>query len=284
MPESPSPEDQPLASVSVIVPTKDSARTLARCLESIQAAAKVARAAGVETESIVVDNPGSQDATSEIAAQLADRLAIKGPERSAQRNHGAELATGDVVVFIDSDMVLESDMTLDVARLFGRDPAVGAAVLPEYAFGEGFLASCRVLEKQLYLGDDAVEAARAFRTTAFVEVGGYERALVGPEDWELPERVRDRGWAVARTPAGVWHDEGRIDLGAQFKKKRYYGRSIGQYRRMRPADARGHFRRSSLIRQPGLLARHPLEAVGLAVLKSVEATGILMGMWDTRKS
>jgi hypothetical protein len=38
---------------------------------------------------------------------LADKVATKGPERSAQRNHGMiDLASGEYVMYIDADMVL----------------------------------------------------------------------------------------------------------------------------------------------------------------------------------
>ena len=49
------------------------------------------------------------------------------------------------------------------------------------------------------------------------------------EDWDLPDRVARDGWTIGRLEAGVWHDEGRIQLRAAFAKKRYYGRSAPDY-------------------------------------------------------
>lgn len=48
-------------------------------------------------------------------------------------------------------------------------------IVPERSFGEGYLASCRVLEKSLYVGDSDVEAPRAFRVELFDQIGGGTR-------------------------------------------------------------------------------------------------------------
>ena len=124
--------------VSLIVPTRNSARTLAACLESCR------NQTHPDVEVIVVDN-SSTDGTIEIAQALADRTFDQKPERSAQRNRGAAESTGEIVVFIDSDMVLEPTVVADAVAVFERRPEVGAVIIPERSFGEGFFASCRVL-------------------------------------------------------------------------------------------------------------------------------------------
>src|ERR1700733_4303935 len=86
--------------VSVVVTTRNSGQTLEACLRSIR------RQAYEPTELVVVDNH-STDGTVEIARRYADHVATIGPERSAQRNHGATLASGALLLFIDADMVLD---------------------------------------------------------------------------------------------------------------------------------------------------------------------------------
>ena len=73
-------------SVSVIVPTKNSERTIERCLKSI----KEQNYKNIEL--IVVDNY-SEDKTFEIANKYADKIIKKGPERSVQRNYGAKISS-----------------------------------------------------------------------------------------------------------------------------------------------------------------------------------------------
>lgn len=255
--------------LTVVVPTRNSARTLAACLRSV-------RDQTLPVELIVVDN-SSSDTTIAIAQEHADRVLVGGPERSAQRNAGWRAGAGPAVMFVDSDMRLEPELAEQGLALFAADERLGAVVLPELAFGEGYFAACRSLEKRLYLGDGAVEAARVFRREALQQVGGYDERLTGPEDWDLPDRVVASGWRLGRTTGYVWHDEGYVRLGQQFEKKRYYGGGVHRYRQIVPPERRRQVHRRSLIDLQAL-ARDPLHTPGLVALKIVEAAGLASGV------
>ena len=261
--------------VSFVVPTKDSARTLESCLASLRGQTHD------DMETIVVDN-ASSDATPDIARRLADRFEVRGPERSAQRNHGTACSTGDVVIFVDSDMVLEPHLAAATVAAFTASPDIGALVIPERSFGDGFLTRCRVLEKDLYVGDDRVEAPRAFRRPVIEALGGWAETLVAAEDWDLADRTVEAGVGIGRVDAWIWHDEGRLRLRTTFRKKRYYGRWIDLYLSTRSGGGR-KFARTALLSQPGRLARHPLLTAGLFVLKATEATGLVLGIRDARR-
>lgn len=262
--------------VSFVVPTRNSARTIRACLESIRAQR------GQEVELVVVDN-SSTDATPEIARALADVALTAGPERSAQRNVGAAASRGAFLVFVDSDMVLEPDVASQVAHGFGHDRGLGALVLPELAFGTGFWARCRMLEKRLYLGDASVEAARAFRRDAFEAASGYDTMLLGGEDWDLPDRLRRDGWRVGRVAAHVHHDEGRLTLRGTFRKKRYYGRTVMPYVARHGRVGARRAARLALLRQPSRFVRQPATSFGLLGLKAVELAGLTIGILDGRR-
>lgn len=262
--------------VSFVVPTRDSARTLDACLGSLRAQTHP------DVEVIVVDN-ASTDRTAEIARRYADRFADHGPERSAQRNHGTALSTGQSVVFIDSDMVLEPHLATAVASAF-EDPRLSALVIPERSFGEGFLVRCRTLEKDLYVGDEGVEAPRAFRRKTIEALGGWNEQLTAAEDWDLADRAAEAGAVIGRVDAWIWHDEGRIRLPAAFARKRYYGQWIDQYLRTRGGRGKRKFARTALVRRPLRLLRHPLLTAGLVLLKSTEAAGLLLGVRDARRA
>lgn len=250
--------------ISFVIPTRDNARTIARCVAS-------AAEQGGDVEVIVVDN-GSSDGTPDIAmASGADLVFTAGPERSAQRNCGYERATGAVVVFIDSDMVLEPGVA-DALRVCFADPAVVGAVLPELAFGDGYLADSRALEKRLALGDPAVEAARAFRGEILDEVGAYDERFFGFEDFELADRVAATGGLIGRAAVGVRHDEGRVQLLRLLRKKHYYGTQwAGGRRGLAPERLRRRSVRSDVVRDD--LVHVP----GLVLLKAVDTAGLTAG-------
>lgn len=263
--------------VSFVVPTKNAARTITACLESMR------QHLDSTVEIVVVDN-GSTDGTAEGAERLADRLVHQGPERSAQRNHGARVSRGEYLVFIDADMLVDDRTAGEVVAALEADPTLSAAVIPELAFGSGYLARCRGLEKRLYLGDETVEAPRAFRRTAFFELGGFDETLFGGEDWDLVDRARAAGFRIGRLTSPVLHDEGRINLKTTFKKKRYYGTSLARYLELHPSSGRSKLARLSLLRRPGILVRSIHLVPGLVLLKLVEGSGLALGIRAGRRS
>jgi glycosyltransferase involved in cell wall biosynthesis len=265
--------------VSIVVPTRDSGRTIAACLRSCRTQRT---SPDVRVELIVVDNHSS-DATATIAARYADLVLTAGPERSAQRNLGLGAATGGIVGFVDSDMVLSAGVVAAVARLLGADRQLGGAVVPELSVGEGYLAGCRALEKRLYVGDPDVEAARFFRTDVVRSVGGYREDLRAGEDWDLADRLEAAGHRMGRIDVPIRHDDGRISLRQTFRKKRYYGRSFADYLDTRTPGRRRRLSRPALLAHPVALARDPVHAGGLVVLKAVEAGGLALGVLDARR-
>jgi glycosyltransferase involved in cell wall biosynthesis len=266
------PEPEPGAAVSVIVPTRNAGTVLARCLASVRAQTRPAASL------IVVDN-GSEDDTVGIARQFADIVVDQGPERSAQRNHGASLATGSHLLFIDADMVLQPGVIEDCLHVQQAGGAA-AVIIPETSFGSGFWSRCRWFERTCYEGDNRIEAARFFLRDAFFEAGGYDVSMVGGEDWDLSHRVRGGG-TLPRTRARILHDDGRLTLLGAAAKKRYYATGYARYFRKRGprglAEA-NPLLRGAFVRHWRRFCRHPLLALGMMTLKTAELLGALIGL------
>jgi arabinofuranan 3-O-arabinosyltransferase len=176
-------------------------------------------------------------------------------------------------------MIADHGMVSEIASAFDHDHELTALVLPERSIGTGFWAECKILEKQLYLGDATVEAARAFRRATFDAVRGFdERIHGGGEDWDLPDRIRAQGGKIGRTKAGVTHDEGHVSLVHDLRKKMYYGRTFGRYAAKHPRRTLGLLVRPSAVgRLPRLFVR-PSRAIGLVALKTLELFALCLGM------
>jgi glycosyltransferase involved in cell wall biosynthesis len=252
-----------LPSVSIVVPTRNSGRTLAACLASIRAQTYA------NVQVIVVDN-SSSDATQQIASESGYTVLTAGPERSAQRNEGARHATGSHLLFVDSDMVLEPGVVQECVAAASAGAA--AVIIPEISFGEGFWAGCKALERSLYVGDDDIEAARFYERDLFAQLDGFDEELNGPEDWDLSQRARRGGAVVDRTTSVIHHDEGRLRLGALLKKKYGYGKSYPAYRRKHRGVAARQSRlvRPAYVRRRQALAQRPATTAGMLAMKSLE--------------
>jgi glycosyltransferase involved in cell wall biosynthesis len=262
--------------VSVVVPTRNSERTLDACLKSIRLQVHE------PIELIVVDNHSTDD-TLRIARQYCDIVEIAGPERSAQRNHGARLAHGDYLLFIDSDMTLAAQVVGDCLNAARTINAPGV-IIPEVSVGEGFLAQCRALERSCYAGDDAIEAARFFPRLSFEESDGFDEKLTAFEDWDLSVRI-SAGRRFPRTASYITHDEGRLRLGAALAKKRNYGASFHYYWRKHGRSSLSQANpifRTAFIRNWRRLLHHPVLTIGFLSLKTLEAGAGIWGIVETK--
>ena len=170
--------------VSVIVPTKNSESTIDECLSSLR------NQTYQRIEIVVVDNH-SHDRTREIA-QKYGKVLVKGPERSSQRNFGAQAAAGCYVFFIDSDMKLTPKVVADCVNSVVHGHA-NAVIVPEISIGKGFWAKCKALERSCYIGDNSIEAARFFSKEIFFGVGQFDEQITGEEDWDLQARIAKAG-------------------------------------------------------------------------------------------
>ena len=251
--------------VCVVVTTRNNERTIEACLKSIR------EQTYPNFELIVVDN-FSWDRTPEIARLFANVFCQAGPERSAQRNLGAMSTNARYVYFVDSDMELSPQVLEECVReaLLGRI----AVIIPELATGQGFWARCKALEKQCYLGDDDMEAARFVDRERFISIGGYDGRMVGGgEDWDMSQRLLSKFCVNAgRIRSVAYHNEGNLTLGETLRKKYYYGRTILVYRTLNRDKAKAQLRliRPAFLSHRNLLIREPLLALGMIFMKTLE--------------
>ena len=251
--------------ISVIITTKNASRTLDRCLKSIK------NQSYKHIELIVVDN-NSTDNTQEIAREYTSKVYNKGPERSAQRNFGARKAKGKYLLIHDSDIYFDRNSVKECVKMVEKT-GCDAIILPEKSIGEGYWTKVKAFERSFYVGNDLIEAARFFDRKTFFEVGGYDRGLTACEDWDLQNRIREKGYKTFRVKIFLLHDEGKLSLFGNSKKKRYYAKWIKIYKERYPDLAKKQFSffyRFTLKKSIFNTIRHPFLMLSLIIMKSTE--------------
>lgn len=250
--------------VSVIVPTKNSSKTINNCLRSIKSQSYK------KIEIIVIDN-NSTDNTKILAKQFTPKIFNKGPERSQQRNFGAEISRGKYLLFIDSDMELEKNAVKEGVEILENNKKIGALVIPERSIGKGYWGECKVLEKSFYKGVSWIEAARFYRKNLFMKVKGFDLKLISGEDWDLSNRVGEIS-KVSRTSSFVIHNEGNVSIIQILKKKYYYSKYFSRYVDKSNVNSNSMIveRYNLFLSNPKKLFKHPLIGSGMLFLKTCE--------------
>ncbi|MES1201877.1 MAG: glycosyltransferase, partial [Pseudomonadota bacterium] len=126
----PIPDPPPL--VSLIIPTRDGAELLSRCIQTLKE-----KAGWPRTEFIVMDNDSdAPDALALFDSLRKDGIQVEhypGPFNfSAINNSGAKLARGSIIGFVNNDIEARSaDWLLEMVRWFSQSSvaAVGAKLL-----------------------------------------------------------------------------------------------------------------------------------------------------------
>jgi glycosyltransferase involved in cell wall biosynthesis len=173
--------------ISVIVCTRDRPELLRTCLESLS------KLQGALHEIIVVDN-GSGPETAQIAAGYPIRL-IREERRGLcrARNRGLTEARGEIVAFLDDDVIVDSHWLAAVAAGFASPLIAGVIGLvvpyelrtPSQRIFESLGGLGRGFKRQVYhrslpatpAGDIGVGANMAFRRTALLKHGPFHEGL-----------------------------------------------------------------------------------------------------------
>ena len=252
--------------VSVIITTRNEERNIENCIQSIL------KQTYSPIQIIVVDN-NSLDNTKKIAKKFTKFVYDKGPERSAQRNFGAQKAEGEYLVFIDCDMILTPKVIEECVKTISDK--VGGLVIPEESIGSGFWAKAKSLERSFYLGKDSIEAARFYPKKIITAVGGFDETLTGPEDWDLSQRVSHK-YHLGRINAMILHNEGNLSLRTTIQKKYYYAHKFKEYlnKDEHISNTAQQFsiigRYKIFFTQPKKLMKDPLLSAGMLFMKTSE--------------
>lgn len=258
--------------VSVLVPTRNSQRTLQKHLQSIR------NQSYPKIEIIVVDN-NSQDQTKTIARKFTKKIYNYGPERSAQRNFAAKKAKGKYLLVPDSDMILTRQVIKECVELAERRTEIKEIVIPEKSIGSGFWVKVKALERDCYAGEANIEAARFFEKKAFWSVGGYDEKMTGPEDWDFPQRIAAK-YPVGRVKAQILHDESKMSFFDYCERKYYYAQGVRRYLKSQKKAVFDssfiYFLRPAFYKNWRKLIRQPILTFGLiGLLVGEQVAGVL---------
>src|SRR5262245_1629380 len=198
------PAAQAAPKVSVVIPVYNAEATLEECL------AKLGRSTFEDFEVVVVDD-GSTDGSRGIMARFPVRVVPTsgrvGP--AAARNLGAQVATGEILFFIDSDVMVRPDTLAILVGGFARTGLDGfcGVQAAEMRYRDLVSQYKNLWMRWTYLrqtGDVPLfyTTAAAIRRDSFLRVGGFDVGYATPnvEDTAFGQKLRRLGVRVRIHP------------------------------------------------------------------------------------
>ena len=188
--------------ISVVIPVHNGGEYLSRCLDALLASS-------YESYELIVVDDASTDDSAEIARKKGVAV-FQLPHKSGPataRNLGAEMAKGDIVLFIDSDVLVRHDTISRVVSDFMNNPDL-AAVFGSYddsPDATDYLSQYRNLFHHFIHQDSKIEAntfwagCGAIRRNVFLKLKGFNELQYSKpsiEDIELGMRMRMMGHRI----------------------------------------------------------------------------------------
>lgn len=186
-------KEKPL--ISIVIPTLNEEKYLPNAITSIL------RQQNAPSFEIIVADCNSCDKTVEIAKRLANKVVENCKcTAAAARQAGAIAAQGELIAFIDADVILPPSFLSNVPKLFtdkntalayGPISPLESGKLTRF-FTKGFftvyLGAMHKLKKPMGVGTNLI-----VRKSAFFKISGFNTSLKTGEDLDLQKRMQKIG-------------------------------------------------------------------------------------------
>jgi len=235
--------------ISMIIPTYQEEEYIKETLVYLARAKSAATSKGIESEILVVDS--GHDKTFKFARRITDKV-FKFRERgvSKARNFGASKASGDILLFIDADVIVPVNLLEEVVRTFEDKATVAAIsrVLPRtlrphslsvskrlfYLLDDIFVKNC--VKHKLFLRFYNRGDVLAVYRESFFKTGGFNEKLAIMEITELILKLSEVG-RIALLNITVYESVRRLKQWGLLKSYLVWWRNYASYQLVRrPID------------------------------------------------
>lgn len=244
--------------ISIIIPTHNRADQLRRAIESVLSL----KENSAQFEFVVVDNNSTDFTKSLVESYSRHARYVFEPRTSftRARNTGAQHASGEILLYLDDDVVVQEGSLQKIERIFEDWPDCGVVagrILPKFAEQPpDWALACQrsfngwslydpdpprgVISTDIWEVTWAAGPMMAVRKSVFVEVGGFppdtvgvetnrgtnqfNKLYIGPGDYGLCHLIKNRGYKVYYSPAAsVQHVIPKLRFTVAFWRSRMIG-------------------------------------------------------------
>ena len=264
-----------LPGFSIIVPTYQRRDLVCDCLEAI---AELDYPGSVE---VIVIIDGSTDGTRTAIEALQIPIMLRIVEQpngglASARNAGAAIATGDVLLFLDDDMLCRRDLLTQHASSYreGADAVVGEIPIeggsPSGFLTEGIgawaeMSAQEAREREILTPFNIFGGQMSVRRAVFEQLGGFDTAFTrdggyGKEDADFGARLL-KSHCVVHNPQAVSSHRYIVTPGEYLRRGYLLGRADVRFANRHLALSEALFERNGQSRWRTRLVLRPLAAI-----------------------
>jgi glycosyltransferase involved in cell wall biosynthesis len=207
--------------ISVVVPTRNRPESLRRTLTGL-----VTQDLEPSIYEIIVVDDGSEPPVSTVGLGATPAIRVvrlEHGERSAARNAGAAHATGQTLVFVDDDMLVDRGLLrahLSAQEAWPGSLATGAILLADRVLrtpfgrfrGELEASALPLRRGPVAQANFAAAGNLSLPRTRFLELGGFDGNMASSEDQDLALRHTAQGGGLVFLPDAVAvHDDSAVE-------------------------------------------------------------------------
>ncbi|HEX8091630.1 MAG TPA: glycosyltransferase [Blastocatellia bacterium] len=273
---------------SVIVPTHNRPDGLAETLDYLRRQSVASDC----FEIIVVDDGSLPPVTlaESVRGPRCRLVRLNGLERSAARNRGADIAKGEVLIFVDDDTVVRPDFVASHLCAHAEWPCalvVGANRLSDAALATPFGQFRQKLERRS-LPERRGPTDRPNFCTAqnmsinrdvFRKLGGFAPDIISGEDQDLALRHTSRGGRIVFLPEAMTiHHDTALDVRSYCRRAEWGAQYLIAFCRRHP-DWPDNVERER-VNGPARLGREPLnQTLRKSIKRAVASNAILVALF-----
>ena len=177
--------------ISFIVPAYNEEQCLAETLDALH---QTGRALGEKYEVVVADD-GSTDQTAAIAVHKgAVLVSVSHRQIAATRNSGVQASSGDFLIFVDADTVVNSAVVGSAVEAMRKSAVGGGAGLRFDEPAPWFARFLLALIVRVFRAMGIATGCFLFCTrSAFTAVGGFDERYYGAEEIVMSRALKRQG-------------------------------------------------------------------------------------------
>jgi glycosyltransferase involved in cell wall biosynthesis len=229
-----------ICTISFIVPAHNEEEVVKECLDALLAEE-------YQDKEIIVVNDGSTDCTREIIESYGNKLKLinfdTGHSAAFSRNAGAKVASGDLLVFIDADVIISGGFLNTLAQDYlehnfmfagiNVKPLTTNIISRSFALEKSYFPK---IEKKEFTDNfqNIPSFAFIFRKDFFEKIGGYNENTFYFEDSDLTKKCIETGNKMFLDPDLIVYHKEPYTLWETYRQGVYKGKgSVTLYKQGR---------------------------------------------------